>query len=78
MSQSTLELRREDSGRDAAVQHVCYYHDGLITQDELHKLLDDRKIRGAYSPQSNFANGTKPAEFIGYDYNAQRWLHITL
>lgn len=77
MSQSELHLTRADVGRDRAVIAVCHYHDGLITEAEMTSALDAIKVRGVYSPRTEYATGVKPAEYLGYDYAAQRWLHIT-
>ena len=78
MSQPELSFTPADAKRDGAVAIICQYHDGLVTQDEMHDRLDMMKIRGAYSPRCSYATGVKPAEFVGYDYAAQRWLRITL
>ena len=49
-----------------ATEIVGQVWDGMITVDEACRLLDERKIRGAFDEEG----------FLGYDYATQRWLRI--
>ena len=56
--------------------YITQWHDGLISEAELHIVLDKLQIRGGIeATRGTRSHGLK---FCGYDYRNQRWINIEI